>query len=158
MTHVLLSSSPVRTQPGARLRVLSLGGRIHGCLMLHTSGELHTPDSTCPFGVVMVSPPTRCRIPPHPGSSVSTSLCFFPWRSPGIESHFYRGRKAPTLVFLPFFFPNSLSFLFKSFIEAKWVYRVVITSVGQQSDAVIHGHTCILFQILCPHRRSRNIG
>ena len=43
-------------------------------------------------------------------------------------------------------------FIFKSFIDVYVIYKVVIISAVQQSDSVIHGHTSILFQILCPHR------
>ena len=46
-----------------------------------------------------------------------------------------------------------VQFLKKSFTKVELIYKVVIISVVQQSDSVIHTHTSILFQILFPHRR-----
>ena len=49
-------------------------------------------------------------------------------------------------------------FIFQSFNEVLLNYKVIIISAVQQSDSVIHGHTSILFQILFPHRPSKNTG
>ena len=50
---------------------------------------------------------------------------------------------------------NSASFFFLSFIEVYLIYNFVIISAVQHSDLVINIYTCILFQIIFPHRPSQ---
>ena len=72
-----------------------------------------------------------------PDSASSWIVClyislFLPMAKPRNREPLLQGKKSTNSSLSSIFFPISLSFLFKSFIEAEWVYRVVITSVGQQ--------------------------
>ena len=55
-------------------------------------------------------------------------------------------------------FDSSFFSIFKIFIEVQLIYNVVVISVVQQSDSVLHTNISILFQILFPYRLSQNIG
>ena len=49
-----------------------------------------------------------------------------------------------------YFEMKNFFFIFKDFIEVQLIYSVLIISVVQQSDSIMHVHTLILFQILFP--------